>query len=187
MNIDELSKLFDGKSAHGVGGFFSSAMGKGPSYLARDVEDLLIDVGDGDAEVGDDNNGDNEEQVNLTPGDLTPTPMSVPEKVSRKTTNKRKCEDAFDIENKRRQASFDKVISLLSAAAAPPVAPSTGLTKSERICEELTRMGIAEKFGDDYFVSAIRYLGDAKHADNFLALKNDNQKFIYMKGKDIDC
>ncbi|XP_074308770.1 uncharacterized protein LOC141643483 [Silene latifolia] len=177
-NIDLLTQLFDGKSAHGVGGCFSPAMGKGSSYLTNNLEGLNIDESSGDNEDEEDNVDD--QIVNLSGDESKSPPRSVARKVSQRTCLKRKSEETSHfIENKRRQASFDSVIQLLSG-----IGSSSTPSKAQLVSAELTRMQVAETNGDEYFVQAIRYLSDENHANNFLSLQNDNQKRIYLQGID---
>ncbi|KAK9740878.1 hypothetical protein RND81_03G067800 [Saponaria officinalis] len=69
-NLDQLSILFSGKSAHGVGGCFSPSMGKGPSYLAKNIEDLTVGEGRGDIEL----NEEDDDRVCLS-GDENKSPQ----------------------------------------------------------------------------------------------------------------
>lgn len=177
-NTDLLCQLFDGKMAHGVGGCFSPAMGKGSSYLTNNLDTLnIIDESSGDNEVEDDNDIP---QLNVSGGESGSPPRPVARKVAGKNSYKRKIEESsYSIENKRRQDSFDSVIKLLASSGS-----SNAPSRAQLVSAELTRLEVAEKNGDEYFVQAIRYLSDEKHADNFLALQNDNQKWIYLKGVD---
>ncbi|KAK9749955.1 hypothetical protein RND81_02G161400 [Saponaria officinalis] len=178
-NLDELNQLFDGKAAHGVGGFFSPAMAKGPSYLTKPIQE--IDEGSGD---NDDDDDDVDCGNDVSAEESRSPPRSTAKKVSATSSRKRKSEDTVDsIELKRRQTSFDSVIQLLSGAG---IGSSSGPSKAEKVNAELTRMGVPFEKGDEYFVSALRYLCDEKHADIFLSLQYDNQKWIYMKGMDAD-
>ncbi|XP_074284500.1 uncharacterized protein LOC141609293 [Silene latifolia] len=107
-NIDLLIQLFDGKTAHGVGGCFSPAMGKGPSYLTDNLNALNIDESSGDNE--DEENSD-QPDLSLSGNESRSPPRLVVQKVSNKMSHKRKSgESCYSIENKRRQASFDSVI-----------------------------------------------------------------------------
>lgn len=170
-NLDELKKLFDGKSARGIGGCFSPAMGLGPSYLSNQLTNEISDV---------EKDGNDEEENSLADEDFT-TPVSVPPKVSNRTQKRVREDTTTPDENKRRETSFDNVIKLLSNYGSTTNAP----TKAQMVSSELIRMEVAEKNGDEYFVSAIKYLSEEKEANSFLALQNDNQKWIYLKGMEI--
>ncbi|XP_074284106.1 uncharacterized protein LOC141608662 [Silene latifolia] len=109
-NIDEMSKLFDGKFAHGVGGCFSPAMAKGPSYLSRQIEDLTNDETSQDNEVS----GDDEFKETMFDDEHKAPPTLVDQKVFVGTSRKRKVEEPISPEErKRRETSFDRVIALL--------------------------------------------------------------------------
>ncbi|XP_074294113.1 uncharacterized protein LOC141621782 [Silene latifolia] len=180
-NIDEMSKLFDGKFAYGVGGCFSPAMAKWPSYLSRQIEDLTNDETSQDNEVS----GDDEFKETMFDDEHKAPPTLVDQKVFVGTSRKRKVEEPISPEErKRRETSFDRVIALLSGTGVGSSSkqPST----AEMVSDELTRMKVAEESGDAYFVSAVRYLSDETRAKIFLSLKNDNQKWIYLRVMDVD-
>ncbi|XP_074312112.1 uncharacterized protein LOC141647715 [Silene latifolia] len=180
-NIDEMSKLFDGKFAHGVGGCFSPVMAKGPSYLSRQIEDLTNDETSQDNEVS----GDDEFKETMFDDEHKAPPTLVDQKVFVGTSRKRKVEESISPEErKRRETSFDRVIALLSGTGVGSSSkqPST----AEMVSDELTRMKVAEESGDAYFVSAVRYLSDETRAKIFLSLKNDNQKWIYLRVMNVD-
>ncbi|KAL6547121.1 hypothetical protein OROMI_022842 [Orobanche minor] len=44
----------------------------------------------------------------------------------------------------------------------------------------LREMEVSKKQGDKYFVAAMKYLGEGTNVDIFLALENDNQKWIFL-------
>lgn len=169
-----MSKLFDGKSAHGVGGCFSPAMAKGASYLSRNIEDLTIDKDD----------EHNEFQDSMSCDEDKSPPSPVNQKNSMRTTRKRQIEDSLSSdERKRRETSFDSVIQLLSGAG---IGSSSKPTTAQMVSEELSKMKVAEESGDAYFVSAVKYLSGEAHANIFLALQNDNQKRVYLRMMDVD-
>lgn len=167
--MDLLKKLFDGKAAHGVGGCFSPAMGLGPSYLSNEVTN----------EISDDGKDDNDEEVYIGDEDNS-TPVSNPTKVPNNPHKRAREDIIISDERKRRESSFDTVIKMLSnygSTSAP--------TKAQLVSAELTRMEVAEKKDDEYFVKAIKYLSEEKEANCFLALQNDNQKWIYLRGMEV--
>ncbi|XP_074266091.1 uncharacterized protein LOC141588554 [Silene latifolia] len=148
-NIDEMSKLFDGKFAHGVGGCFSPTLAKGPSYLSRQIEDLTNDDTSQDNEVS----GDDEFKETMFDDEHKAPPTLVDQKVFVGTSRKRKAEEPISPEErKRRETSFDRVIALLSGTGVGSSSkqPST----AEMVSDELTKMKVAEESGDAYFVSA---------------------------------
>ncbi|KAK9756381.1 hypothetical protein RND81_01G093000, partial [Saponaria officinalis] len=140
-NLDQLSILFFGKSAHGVGGCFSPSMRKGPSYLAKNTEDLT--VGEGRADIG--LNKEDDDRVYLSGDENKSPPRSASQNEPQPSSLKRKSEEIVDYDElKRRQTSFDSVIKLLSTSCGS----SRGPSKSQMVSEELVRMEVAEKYGD---------------------------------------
>ncbi|KNA17318.1 hypothetical protein SOVF_081080 [Spinacia oleracea] len=150
-NQELLIKLFDGTTAHGVGGCFSPGMALGNSYLSNDIEDFTLDEDDDTLE----GSGDNE-NINEGGGDTIILPVaeesrSPPRSVVRKTykTKKRKSQNSVDSDElKRRNASFDSVINMLNGAGFSQNAPPIVLTKAQMVHESLKKMGVVEENGD---------------------------------------
>ncbi|XP_065859787.1 uncharacterized protein [Euphorbia lathyris] len=154
-------------------------MAKSRSYLTNNVEDLTVheEEGFGDSEI--DKNENNDILFSSSGAESQCPPNSVVRKVSRSTSSKRTSEEIItSSEFKRRQTSFDTIIELLCGSG---IGSSSGSSKIQRVSDVLSTMGVSEKRGDKYFVSAIKYLSEEKHADCFLALRNDNQRWIYLK------
>ncbi|XP_065878482.1 uncharacterized protein [Euphorbia lathyris] len=182
-NLDLLHRVFGGQTAHGVGGNFAPAIAKVDSYLTKNVEDLTINDEEGSGDSETDKNEHNDVVFPSATESISP-PKSAVQKVSRPTSSKRKSEESITrAEFKRRQTSFDTVIQLLSSSC---VASSSSTSKAQMVSDTLSSMGVPETRGDQYFVTAVRYLNEEKYADSFLALRNDNQRWIFLKDIGLD-
>ncbi|XP_056690576.1 uncharacterized protein [Spinacia oleracea] len=159
-------------------------MAKGPSYLTN-VDDLTLNEEEGSG----DNELDNDIVLPPSTENQSP-PRSVMRKVSR-TTTKRKTDESIDSnELKRKNTSFDAIIKLLadpasSSVVSSGVGPYVATSRAERVSAALTSMGVCEKRGDEYYVATVRYLRLEDHAENFLTLKNDNQRWVYLRELDV--
>lgn len=173
-NAELMTRLFAGKSAHGVGGCFSPAMGIQQSYLSKYTGKLPMDITE---EVS----SDSEQESDDVDENKSLPEFVVPKENFSKSIKRKKIEDTKLMENKRRQTSFDNVVELLSKTS---VAPSRSKTKEVK--EALLALGVHEKGGDEYFTEAMSCLEIDNRGDTFLELLNDNQKWMYLS-KFIGC
>ncbi|KAL6558242.1 hypothetical protein OROMI_018592 [Orobanche minor] len=80
------------------------------------------------------------------------------------------------------QPNLDTILEFLYKTA-----PTTNVNKTEMVSFALREMEVSKKQGDKYFVAAMKYLGEGNNSDIFLALENDNQKWIVLDdGMNID-
>lgn len=165
QNVDELERLFAGKTAHGERGF-STAMAR-----TKMVNDLF-EGGEGEAERVVEDNVDGADPNVYSDcevlGEKNPTNLGT-------TTSSRKRKASEVVENKKTQPNLDTVLDLLYKSVTAP-----DVNKIKTVSLALREMGVSKERGDRYFVAAMRYLGEGNNGDIFLALENDNQKWMFL-------
>ncbi|KAL2892608.1 UvrABC system protein C, partial [Bienertia sinuspersici] len=181
-NVDLLHKLFGDTPPHGFGGCFSLSMRRGTSYFPKHVDNLTINEGSKVKEGFGDSDKDHDFNIdpNLLVSESASPPVLAIEKVSSAISSKRKLEDTIDSsELKRRLTSFDAIIQLLCGGV--DIGLLSGISKAQVIRDALGKMEVAEKRGDEYYVRAVKFLVQENRANIFLALQNDNQRWLYLK------
>ncbi|KAL6512377.1 hypothetical protein OROHE_019989 [Orobanche hederae] len=180
-NIEDLDRLFAGKTANGERGF-STAMARNKRVMD------LSGGGEGERIGADDEDEDEDEDEversfysNIDNLDGKGVNVGI-EKLT--STRKRKNKDRADqvVENKKKPPTIDSVLEFLSKTVASP-----NVRKTERVSFALREMGVSKDRGDIYFVDAMRYLGEGNNGDIFLALENDTQKWIFLEDGIAPC
>ncbi|KAL6546368.1 hypothetical protein OROMI_022089 [Orobanche minor] len=155
QHVNELEKLFAGKSAHGERGFSTAMAGAmrvngsvegGEEESVGAVNEMEIDANDAVVDKRKDA---------CTTGEQCSTPP-----------RKRKLQKITEAED-----TIDTVLELLTK-----VVPAPSVNKTEMVSFALREMGVSKERGDIYFVQAMKYLGEGNNGDIFMALENDNQK-----------
>ncbi|KAL6533678.1 hypothetical protein OROHE_013511 [Orobanche hederae] len=155
QHVNELEKLFAGKSAHGERGFSTAMAGAmrvngsvegGEEESVGAVNEMEIDANDAVVDKRKDA---------CTTGEQYSTPP-----------RKRKLQKIVEA-----QDTIDTVLELLTK-----VVPAPSVNKTEMVSFALREMGVSKERGDIYFVQAMKYLGEGNNGDIFMALENDNQK-----------
>ncbi|KAL6535243.1 hypothetical protein OROMI_026617 [Orobanche minor] len=162
-NADDLERLFAGRTVHGERGF-STAMAR-----TKMVNDLFGEGEEEGEKVGaEDGVGPNIYSDSDVSGEKSNTHIGPPT-----SSKKRKVSQIMG--NKMTQPNLDTILEFLYKTA-----PTTNVNKTEMVSFALREMEVSKKRGDKYFVVAMKYLGEGNNSDIFLALENDNQKWIFL-------
>ncbi|KAK9714133.1 hypothetical protein RND81_06G073800 [Saponaria officinalis] len=168
-NLDDLTTLFNGKSASG-------SCSSSPALVAS----LLSDdegLGDSGAEGTDvnhiDASGDDEENMSQ--------PSSAPNKIVNSTVfKKRKSLGGSGMSKMGHDEDWEQCVGIFKDLTSNCKRQDTSKTKFEKISEALNSIEVVKSRGHAYILRAMKFLREGDNGDFFLALSHEEQRILYL-------